>query len=500
MEGKILAGRYRLLRKLGQGGMGAVWRAEHITLGTPVAIKLIDASIADSTDALMRFKREAQSAAELHSTHVVHILDYGVDQLVPYIAMELLEGESLAVHLARVGRLAPPRVAEILSQVGRALSRAHAAGIVHRDLKPENIFLVSEEDEEIVKVLDFGIAKRVNALSVSGGVKTSTGALLGSPLYMSPEQARGHATVDHRTDIWSLAVIAYQCITGSRPFCADTLGALLFSICSDPMPVPSAVAEVPPGFDAWFARAAARDPAARFSSANEAVAELRRVCCPKLTGESVKSAASYDSMTAGSTAPLTSASAVTPADLGQTAIPSSITVSAGSRVRSRLVLGGAATAGVLVAVTALRSLQVTKDETLTAQPSAAEQRASGSAPLALGAEHVLAPGVPASAYAPLVRDDTNQTSPTQVSAPPPIGVASATNSVASATNSVASATSAGATESNAATPVNRRGQPATTQERQRAAARSVSAAAKGRLEQGKSKAKKDLTLDQKAGF
>lgn len=277
-EGLVLAGRYRLVSKLGQGGMGSVWRAEHLTLGTPVAIKLIEASIAQSEEALARFKREAQAAAELRSAHVVHIMDYGIENGTPYIAMELLDGESLADRLSRLGRLTPLDTATILAQVARALTKAHQQSIIHRDLKPDNIFIVREGDDELVKVLDFGIAKKIGLTSSSGGIKTHTGAMLGTPYYMSPEQAKGRAGVDHRTDIWSFGIIAYECLTGARPFDSETLASLLVAICTEPLPVPSEVAPVPKGFDDWFAKAASRDLAVRFQSASEASQRLREVC------------------------------------------------------------------------------------------------------------------------------------------------------------------------------------------------------------------------------
>jgi eukaryotic-like serine/threonine-protein kinase len=278
VEGRVLAGRYRLTSKLGQGGMGSVWRAEHLALGSPLAIKLIDPGIAQTAEAAARFKREAQAAADLRSAHVVQIMDYGVDEGVPFIAMELLDGESLGARLEKLGRLPPMMVATILSQAARALARAHQAGIVHRDLKPDNIFLVREADDDFVKVLDFGIAKKLGALSSTSGIKTGTGAMLGTPYYMSPEQALGQNTIDHRTDIWSLGIIAYECLTGKRPFEKDTLGALLMAICNEPLPTPSKIASVPSGFDAWFSRACARSISARFDSAIEATAELRNVC------------------------------------------------------------------------------------------------------------------------------------------------------------------------------------------------------------------------------
>ena len=155
---QVLAGKYKLVHQLGKGGMGTVWLAHHLTLQSPVAIKLIEPQIASNPEALARFMREARAAAALRSPHVVQILDHGVDDGTPYIAMELLEGESLAARLRKVGRLSPEDTARILTHTARAVSRAHEVGVVHRDLKPDNIFLIENEEEELAKVLDFGIA------------------------------------------------------------------------------------------------------------------------------------------------------------------------------------------------------------------------------------------------------------------------------------------------------------------------------------------------------
>ena len=262
--------------------MGAVWLAQHLTLRSPVAIKLIDAGIATNHEALSRFLREAQAAASLRSPHVVQILDHGVDEGVPFIVMELLDGESLASRLQRLHRLPPPDTAHLLTQVGRAMTKAHEAGIVHRDLKPDNIFIVKNDEEEIAKVLDFGVAKShthgVGAVSSA----TRTGSVLGTPYYMSPEQAEGSKSVDHRTDIWAMGVIAWECLLGSRPFEAETLGGLLLAICARELPVPSRVGAVPAGFDAWFARACSRDIGQRFVTAKDAATELRKVCAGQL--------------------------------------------------------------------------------------------------------------------------------------------------------------------------------------------------------------------------
>jgi len=272
----VVSGRYRLESLLGQGGMGSVWRAHHLALNAPVAIKLIDPALAGSPEAQARFIREAQAAAALRSPNVVQTLDFGVDQGVPYIVMELLVGESLADRLARVGRLTPADTARIVGDVAKAIGKAHAAEIVHRDLKPDNVFLAHDEDDEVVKVLDFGVAKATGAVGASTS-RTRTGAILGTPYYMSPEQAQGDKRVDWRTDLWALAVIAFECLVGRRPFEADGLGSLIMQICAAPVPVPSTLGPVPRGFDAWWAKATVRDPTARFQSAKELASTLRAV-------------------------------------------------------------------------------------------------------------------------------------------------------------------------------------------------------------------------------
>jgi serine/threonine-protein kinase len=280
----VIADRFRLVRPLGEGGMGAVWLATHIRLQIPCAVKFMRPEVAAEPAYRSRFDREAVAAAQIRSPHVVHILDHGVWEGAPYIAMEYLEGEDLAQRLARQGTLAPAEMARIVAQVARALSRAHAVGLVHRDLKPGNIFLARDDDRELVKVLDFGIAKLSGPAT---GSQTRTGAVLGTPYYMSPEQAQGTKAVDHRTDLWALGVVVFQCLTGQLPFVSDAFGDLVLKIIVEEIPVPSKIAAVPPGFDAWWARAVARDPAARFQSAKEmaeALAEALGVALPADVG------------------------------------------------------------------------------------------------------------------------------------------------------------------------------------------------------------------------
>ena len=273
-EGWILGGRYRLDSLLGRGGMGSVWKAHHVTLDSPVAIKLMEPEIAANQAGLERFVREAQAAAALRSPHVVQTLDYGVHEGTPYIAMELMVGESLAKRLENLGRLSVAETTKVITHVSRALAKAHEMGIVHRDLKPDNIFIVQNDDEEVVKVLDFGIAKIAN-VSAPANMQTRTGVMIGTAYYASPEQLEGSKSVDHRTDIWAMGVIAFECLLGVRPFEGESIGELVLRVCARPIPVPSANGPVPPGFDLWFARACARDLAERFRTVRELSDSLR---------------------------------------------------------------------------------------------------------------------------------------------------------------------------------------------------------------------------------
>ncbi|HEX6272293.1 MAG TPA: serine/threonine-protein kinase [Polyangiaceae bacterium] len=276
----LVAGKYRLTRQVGRGGMGTVWEGVHETLGTRVAVKLIESDHVQSPESLRRFENEAHAAARLQSKHVVEVYDHGVmADGRAFIVMQYLQGEPLERRLERLGRLSPRETARIVLQVCRALSKAHAVNIVHRDLKPDNVFLVWDEEDgaDIVKVVDFGIAKFTDLTSEAAG--TNTGSLLGTPFYMSPEQARGLRTVDHRSDLWSVGVIAFRCLVGRLPFEGESVGDVLVKLCTAPIPVPSEIVPgLPPGFDAWTARVFSREPAARFSSAVELGDALAQVC------------------------------------------------------------------------------------------------------------------------------------------------------------------------------------------------------------------------------
>jgi serine/threonine-protein kinase len=265
--GAVIGGKYKLERPLASGGMGAVWVARHTDLDVEVAIKFIQDNYAASPMLRARFEREARASAKISSAHVVHVLDYGLEGDTPFFAMELLAGEDLGARLKREGRLAPEAMARILVQIAKGLHRAHEAGFVHRDLKPSNIFLARMDDGEMVKILDFGVAKQ---LADPCGETTKTGEIMGSPHYMSPEQICESRNIDARSDLWSLGVIIYRALTGELPFPGDACGLVMAKILTSPIPVASRVApHLGPELDSFFRRAFERDPALRFQSARE---------------------------------------------------------------------------------------------------------------------------------------------------------------------------------------------------------------------------------------
>jgi serine/threonine-protein kinase len=265
--GSLLGGKYRLVDRIGGGGMGSVWLARHEVLDAEVAVKLMSPILADTPTAKSRFEREAKASAQLKSLHICKVQDYGIEGDTPYMVMERLEGEDLGERLARVGRMSAAELSGVVAQVARALTVAHAAGIVHRDLKPSNVFLVREGTSEIVKLLDFGIARELVGQLVDE--RTSSGTVIGSPHHMSPEQAHGQP-VDHRSDLWSLGVVAYKALTGHRPFEGEQMTVVMLRIVSTTPAAPSTLVDgLPEGADAFFERALARDPDARFQSASD---------------------------------------------------------------------------------------------------------------------------------------------------------------------------------------------------------------------------------------
>jgi serine/threonine-protein kinase len=245
MVGNIVADRYRILKKLGEGGMGAVYLAEHVKMGRKSAIKVISKSMAEDPDAIARFNREAANAARINHPNVCAIYDFGeTPDGVIYLAMEFIEGESLTDLVNREGALPPRRAARIAHQTAEALAAAHEFGIVHRDLKPDNIMIAKSRDgADFAKVVDFGIAK-----AAGGDEKqnvTKTGLVVGTPEYMSPEQLSGD-TVDGRSDIYSLALVAFRMFTGTLPFQAETAQEVMIKRLTDQ---PLRLDEAAPGAD-----------------------------------------------------------------------------------------------------------------------------------------------------------------------------------------------------------------------------------------------------------
>jgi serine/threonine-protein kinase len=270
VPGMMVTSNIRLESLLGEGGMGSVWVATHQGLGTKVAIKFISTDVARKCPELLeRFRREAGTAARIKSPHVVQIFDHGLTaDGTPYIAMELLEGESLHDRLQRDGTMAPRDLGMLLAQTAQALSKAHAMGIVHRDIKPANMVLLDAGYAIFVKLLDFGIAKQADM--TSDLAMTTTGSLLGSPLYMSPEQLLNPRDVDRRADLWSLAVVAYQALTGYQCFPGDTAAQVMLSVTTRQYRPPTNVCPgISPALDAFFAKAFHGAIDLRFQSADD---------------------------------------------------------------------------------------------------------------------------------------------------------------------------------------------------------------------------------------
>jgi len=268
--GEHVTPQVRLVRPIGAGGMGAVWVAEHLALKTEVAVKFILAGREQDSEARERFSREAEAAAQVKSPHVTQIFDHGLtEDGVPFIVMEMLEGEDLARYLHTHHRLPLREVSAFVTQICRALGRAHARGLIHRDVKPANIFLCDVgTSERFVKLLDFGVAKMVGDSSTA----TKSGSLTGTPVYMAPEQLLGARDLDHRADLWSVAVVAYEMMVGRRPLNEENAAAIGVRLHTRGMPRPSdglpeltrATADA---LDKWFAKAWAIDPKQRFDTA-----------------------------------------------------------------------------------------------------------------------------------------------------------------------------------------------------------------------------------------
>jgi serine/threonine-protein kinase len=260
--GETLAGKYAIVRVIGEGGMGVVFEANHLRMRQRVAIKVLMPRFVEMPDLVGRFEREGRMAAQLRGRHIAQVLDVDVTPTgLPYMVMEYLEGRDLDVELTERGPLPIAEAVDYVLQACEAMTEAHALGIVHRDLKPANLFVCPGPKGPVIKVLDFGISKSAGD---DDARLTGTHATVGTPLYMSPEQVRSAKNVDLRTDIWSLGVILFELLTGRPPFVGSTTGAAASIVIDAPPGVRELRAEVPPALEAHILRALEKDPARRF--------------------------------------------------------------------------------------------------------------------------------------------------------------------------------------------------------------------------------------------
>jgi serine/threonine protein kinase len=284
-EGDLLAGKYRVEKVLGFGGMGVVVSAFRGDLDQRVAVKFLTPAAAERPDAAERFRREARAAAKIRSEHVARVLDVGtLDTGLPYMVMEYLEGNDISEELQELGRMPILEAVEYILQAIEALAEAHAAGVVHRDLKPGNLFLARRADgTRRVKVLDFGISKALSGASVEELSLTKTAALIGSPLYMAPEQMRSAKDVDTRADIWSLGAMLYEMLTGQPPYTGDSIPQLCAALLhDDPVPLRQHRPEIPEGLEQAVLRCLMKNRDQRFPT----VWELGRALLPFAAAES----------------------------------------------------------------------------------------------------------------------------------------------------------------------------------------------------------------------
>jgi serine/threonine-protein kinase len=275
---RIIGGKYEIVRELGRGGMGIVYEARHTGTGRKVAVKEIVGDALQEPNLVERFQREARATGAIDTRHIAPVLDTGSDP--PFLVMELLHGEDLQELIVRSIALPETLALKIVAQACAGLARAHEAGVVHRDIKPANLFLARRDGEIIVKVLDFGVARVKEGLAaLDNRALTVTGVMLGTPLYMAPEQVMGAKDLDHRADLWSLGVVLYEALAGMTPYEEiETLGALLVAICGKPArPIREVAPEVSAEAASIVDRALAIDRDKRYASADAMLADLRRV-------------------------------------------------------------------------------------------------------------------------------------------------------------------------------------------------------------------------------
>jgi eukaryotic-like serine/threonine-protein kinase len=446
LVGRTVAGKYGVLRLIGRGGMGAVYEAENLAIGKKVALKFVDREFAKDEQVTGRFAREARAASSVESANIVTVFDAGVDDGRPYLVMELLRGEDLGSRLRRLGRIPLADALHIAAQVLRGLGRAHEAGIVHRDLKPDNVFLVKGDGDPLfAKIVDFGVSKIHRAPSGTAPVAlTGKGTVVGTPLYMSPEQARASEDLDGRTDLYALGSILFECLAGRPPHTGESYEQIILSVCmTDAPPLMSVEPSVPPAVSAFVAKALARDRTMRFANAQEMLRALHeiapeerlRVPLDPLSGATLPSGSGGHAVSGPAPTPGISAPpAGPPTDVSwsraskpaRAATPAPAPPSLATRLAVPLTAFGATLAGVIVTSWIVTSFR--KDHTVSPPPAITQAQtvtvpssaptASASAPLAATAS----PTATATATAPLAAT----ASPTATATASPIATASPT--------------------------------------------------------------------------
>jgi len=427
--GSVIGGKFRVEGVLGAGGMGVVLAAHHLQLDEPVALKVLLPDVLRRPDAVARFEREARAAAKIRSEHVVRVMDVGqLEDGSPFMVMERLEGVDLAGWLAGTGALPASQAIDLLLEACEAIAEAHSVGIVHRDLKPANLFCERRRDGTTrVKVLDFGISKHTEGGAAAHVGMTNTAAVLGSPLYMSPEQMRSSKVVDARSDIWSLGVVLFELLSGRVPYEATTLTELAFTIATTAAPPLRTVRpDLPERLEAVVARCLEREKEARFASVSELAralaefgSEASRRSVERIVGVQALASAAPPDRSSIPVTPSNPAIAGTVTATGPTILVGASETPKPRRSRAALAIGASALGAAFVAVILARGALGPAASTAPSGPAAPSSSVAASAPSPAPSTATAGPSMPPSTSA------AAQAPPASSTPPPPAASAPA---------------------------------------------------------------------------